>query len=209
MTTALMYCQNEFNTAHDQTRKNKAIFEAFETLKKEIVLLDYIDQISLYSVTTQFLQSLLQTDDVINPLDVFVLNSNTIVDGKNPTLKTVALVLGILAISLAVVTLGLSIGFGVGLLLGLWQTPMLFMASMLAAEVTPVIVASISSATGIAAGLISRFLFFREPGIKGALNNCVEAVKQSHLEAKPESANDDTMVQDGEEEVQPQASVVL
>lgn len=201
MNSALMYCHNEFNKAHETIRKNKAVFEAFEMLGKEIMSLDYIDQINLYSVTTQFLQSLLRKGDAINPLDVFVLCSYSIVDGKNSRLKTVVMALGIIAISLAVVVLGLSIGFGVGVLLGLWQTPMMFMASLLSTEATPVIVASASITAGIGAGFLSRHLFFREPGIKVALNNCVEAVKQSHLSVTLKPANDDAMGQGGDEDL--------
>ncbi len=194
MNAALMYCNNEFERAHEQTRKNKAIFEAFETLATEIKKLDYMQQINLYSVTTQFLESLVKNQgDVINPLDVFILRSDSIVNENQGYLRTIGLLLGVTAISLSVVILGASIGFGVGVLLGLWQTPLIFMAALMAAEPAALIVASVSVAAGAVTGLVSKFLFFRESSIKKALDNSVEEIKKSYLSATFVSANDESM----------------
>ena len=194
MNAALMYCTNEFQKALGQTQRTKTIHDAFEVLAEEIKKLDYITQINMYSVTTQFLESLLKKEtDVINPLDVFMLRLNAIIDEKNSTTKKVVLALGVIAIALSVVILGGAIGFGVGMLLGLWQTPLMFMASLLSAELAPLVTAAASALAGAVSGLASRFLFFREPGVKKAFNHCVDVIKQSHLAALPLSVNEDSM----------------
>jgi hypothetical protein len=181
MNAALMYCNKKFIKSLEHTRKNKLIYEAFNRLETEIKKLNYIDQINLYSATTQYLDSLNDENDSINPMEVFIIRCNSIVPMEEETLKTIGLILGVIALSLSVVILGAAIGIGIGMMLGLWQTSLIFMTSLLAAETAPLIVATASVTSGIGMGLTSGFLFFKEPGVKKALNNCIEAVKQSHL----------------------------
>ncbi|EHL30525.1 hypothetical protein [Legionella drancourtii] len=197
MNAALMYCDNKFKKALTTIHKNKAIYEAFEALEMEIKKMDYLTQLNLYSATTQFLESLIHdSNDSINPLEVFVLRCNSIVDDKHDSLKKIGLALGVIAISIAVVMTGAALGIGIGMMLSMWQTPLMFMTALFAAETAPLIVASSSIAQGIGAGLLSQFLFFKEPKIKKALDNCVDAIKQSHLstiqaeESKEDGFND-------------------
>ncbi len=181
-----MYCNNKFKIALQATHKEKAIYMAFNALEMEIKKLDYMIQLNLYSAATQYLESLIQDpNDSINPLEVFVLRCNSIIDDKHDTIKKTGLALAVIAISLSVVMTGAALGIGIGMLLNLWQTPLMFLASLYAAETASLIVASSSAAAGFGAGLLSQFLFFKEPKIKGALDNCVEAIKESHLSTIP------------------------
>jgi hypothetical protein len=195
MSAALMYCNNKFKKALQTTHKNKAIYEAFNALEMEIKKLDYMVQLNLYSAATQYLESIIQDpNDSINPLEVFVLRCNSIIDDKHDTIKKIGLALAVIAISLSVVMTGAALGIGIGILLSLWQTPLMFMTSLFAAETASLIVASSSAVAGFGAGLLSQFLFFKEPEIKGALDNCVEAIKQSHLsEIQPEEGREDEL----------------
>lgn len=193
MNVALKYCNNKFIYSLNQIKETKAIYAAFEALAKEIKKLNTIDQLNMYSVTTQFLDSLKNKNDSLNPLEVFILRSNSIVDVENETLKTIGLALGIIAISLSVVILSATIGMGIGILLGAWQTSLAFMTALLAVETVPLIVASASVASGIGVGLVSGSSFFKESKVKTALNTCVEAIKQSHLpESHPSEENNTT-----------------
>lgn len=177
-----MYCNNKYNKALKAMYKNKSIYDEFEMLETEIKKLDYITQLNLYSATTQFLESIIQDpNDSINPLEVFILRCNSIVSDPNETIKKIGLALGVIAISISVVVVGAALGVGIGMLLGLWQTPLLFMASLFAAETAPLIVASSSVTAGLGAGLLSQYLFFREPKIQRALGACVDVIKRSHL----------------------------
>lgn len=196
MSAALMYCNNKFKKALQTTHKDKAIYRAFNALEQEIKKLDYMVQLNLYSAATQYLESLIQDpNDSINPLEVFVLRCNSIVDDKHGTIKKIGLALAVIAVSLSVVMTGASLGIGIGILLSLWQTPLMFMTSLFAAETASLIVASSSGVMGFGAGLLSQFLFFKEPKIKGALDNCVEAIKQSQLSTIPfeEGLEDDAL----------------
>ena len=167
MNSALMYCNSRFNKALSQIETRKAIYAAFESLEMEIKKLNYMDQINLYSVAEQFLQSLLNdVHDSINPMEVFILRYECIVNVKNETIKKIGLALGVLAIALSVVVFGGSIGLGIGILMGLWQTLVAFMTCLLAAEMPALIVVSTSAALGVAAGFVSGFMFFKEPSIK-------------------------------------------
>lgn len=186
MSAALMYCNNKYNKALKIIHKNKSIYEAFEVLETEIKKMDTITQLNLYSATTQFLESMVQDpNDSINPLEVFILRCNSIVSDPNEAIKKIGLALGVIAISISVVAAGAALGVGIGMLLGVWQTPLMFMASLLAAETAPLIVASSSVAAGLGAGLLSQYLFFKEPKIRRALDTCVDEIKRSHLSNVP------------------------
>lgn len=193
MKAALMYSDNKFKKALQASQKNKAIYKAFDALEMEIKKLNYMAQINLYSAATQYLVSLVEDpNDSINPLEVFVLRCNSIVDDKHETIKKIGLALAVIAISLSVVMTGAAVGIGIGMLLSLWQTPLMFMASLYAAETAALVVASSSIVAGFGAGLLSQFLFFKEPKIKGAFENCVEEIKQSHLATlQPEEGRGD------------------
>jgi hypothetical protein len=192
MSAALMYCNNRFKKALRTTHKTRVIFDAFTALEQEIKKLDSEAQINLYSVATQFLESLVQDpDDSINPLDVFILRCNSIVGDPHESITKIGLALGVIVISVATVMAGAALGIGIGMMMGLWQTPLLFMAALLAAESSSLVVASASVTSGVGAGLISQFLFFKEPKIKSALNNCVEAIKQSNLSDVSSAENEE------------------
>lgn len=182
MSAALMYCNNKYKKALNTINKNKSIYDAFEVLETEIKKLDYISQLNLYSAATQFLESIVQEpNDSINPLEVFILRCNSIVSDPNETIKKIGLALGVIAISISMVVAGIALGVGIGMLLGSWQTTSMFMASLLAAETAPLIVASSSVASGVAVGFVSQYLFFKEPKIRRALDTCVDEIKRSHL----------------------------
>lgn len=192
MSATLTYCNNKFKKALRTTHKTRVIFDAFTVLEQEIKKLDSETQINLYSVATQFLESLMQDpEDSINPLDVFILRCNSIVGDPHETLTKIGLALGVIVISVATVVTGAALGIGIGMIMGLWQTPLVFMAALLAAESSPLMVASASVASGIGASLISQFLFFKEPKIKSALNTCVEAIKQSNLSDVASTENEE------------------
>jgi hypothetical protein len=121
MSAALMYCNNKFRKALQITHKNMVIYKAFNALESEIKKLDYMVQLNLYSAATQYLESLVQDpNDPINPLEVFVLQCNSIVDDKHETIKKIGLALGVIAISISVVMIGVVLGIGIGMLLSLW-----------------------------------------------------------------------------------------
>lgn len=182
MKAALMYCDNNFKKALQTTHKNKAIYKAFNELEMEIKKLDYMVQLNLYSATTQLLDSLInEPNDSINSLDVFVLRCSFIVDDKHETIKKFGLGIAVIAIYLSVAMSGAAVGIGIGMLLSLWQSPLMFMTSLFAAETASIVVASSSVVAGLGAGLLSQYAFFKEPKIKESLDNCVEAIKKSHL----------------------------
>lgn len=160
--------------------------------EQELKKLDNETQVNLLSVATQFLESLIDDpQDAINPLDVFVLRCNSIVGDSHKPLNTIGLAIGAVVIALAVVASTMALGIGIGMVINLWETPLLFMAALMAAESAPLLVASTSGIAGIGAGLISHYLFFKEPKIKTALNQCVEAVKQSNLTQELIAENDE------------------
>lgn len=181
MTAALMYCNNEFQKTLELTRKRKIIHEAFEAFALEIKNLDEMERIHLYSIATQLLEKQLKGEgDLVNALEVFVLRCDSIID-KNGVATQLGLVLGMLVLSIAVFALCAASGIGLGILLGLWETVELFMASLMVTETAALIVASVSSVAGLGTGFLSGFCFFGEPGITKAVSGCVEAVKQNHL----------------------------
>lgn len=178
MNATLIYCNNKFKKALEANQKTKIIYKAFAALEIEIKKLDFMAQVNLYTAATQLLESLFQNP---NDLIVFILRCEFIL-GKNPeNIRIQHLVLGVLAISLLVVFVSAAVGVGIGMLLARWQSPLLFLTSLLAEETAPLIVAFTSIAAGIVATVVSQFLFFKEPKVKKALVTCVEAVKQNNL----------------------------
>lgn len=199
MSSALLYCTNEYERAHQQIRKNKAIFDAFEVLAIEIAKLSHMEQINLYSVTTQFIESLVkQQVDIVNPIDVFILRSNSIINANTSATKVILLALGIVAISLSVIVSGVALGFGAGLLLGLWSAPLACLAAFMAAEPAAIVIVTVSTVVGIATGFLSKLAFFREPPIKKSLDICIEEIKKSYLPVSLELANEQCLDENAE-----------
>lgn len=177
-----MYCTNKFKKSHTTTRDNKEIYASFEALELEIKKLQPIAQINLYSAATQFLLSLSEDPhDAINPLEVFIYRCDSIIGKNDEAGRKIILALGAIALSLSMMALGAALGVGIGMMLGLWNTPLVFMSALLGTQTAPLVVALTSVSAGIGTGLIAQFMFFKEPGIKTALNHCVETIKQSHL----------------------------
>lgn len=182
MSAALKYCTRKFKKALIAIDKKNEISKAFKLLDVEINKLDYMVQIKLYTASTQLLETLIQnSEDLINPLDIYVLQCNSIINGSNETIVKVGLALAVIAIALSVFVLTAGLGIGIGMLLGLWQTPLIFMTSLFAAEAVSLAVATSSVVAGVGAGFISQYYFFKEPKIKIGLDNCVEAIKHSYL----------------------------
>lgn len=183
--SALAYCQKKYVKSLNglNGKKGKQINESFLVLEQEIKKLDPIVQINLYSVTTQLLDSLLnESHDSINPLDVFNLRCQSILGAKYNTSYYIVQGLSLIAIACAAFVTGGALGIGIGILSGLWQTPLVYMASLIALELPAFGVAALSASLGVGAGIASGFLFFKEPRIVTAINNCIELVKESYLE---------------------------
>ena len=193
MSAALMYCNKKFRNALNAIQERKDIYEAFSLLETQMKQLDYLVQINLYSAATQFMESLIQTpEDSINALDVFDLRCQTILESKYNT--SYYLVLGLAAIGLACATLvvGAAMGIGIGILSGLWQTPMLYMAALMAGEAPALGVAALSSILSIGTGILSAYSFFKEPKIITAKNQCIEVINTNYLtEAVPQAEQEE------------------
>jgi hypothetical protein len=183
MKAALKYCQNRFQKSLNKTKRNKDIYSTFELLELETQKLDMLTQINLYGATTQFLESLVdEPNDLINPLEVFTLRCNFILDNKPTDVKhIIALSLAVMAITLAVFIVAATAGIGLGVLAGIWATPMVFFSSLFASQATAVGVAAGAGALSLGATVGSSILLFKPAKIKKALTNCVESVKESHL----------------------------
>lgn len=183
MSAALMYCNKKFRKALNATQETKGIFDAFNVLEMEINQLDPLVQINVYSAATQFLESLIQDpNDTINPLDVFDLRCRTILESQYNTSYYLVLGLATIGIACATLALGGALGIGIGILSGLWQTPLLYMASLFACELPALGVAALSSSLGVGAGIISGYSFFKEPKIVTAKNHCIDVIKKNYLE---------------------------
>lgn len=179
---AKMYCHKKFRKSLDGVVGKKEVYQSFEALEKEIQKLDLVTQINLYSAVTQFLDSLIQEPtDSINPLEVFNLRCNSILGSKYNANYKIVLGLAVIALSIATVITGGALGIGIGVLYGLWQTPLMFMTSLFAAEAAAVGVAAFSATVGIGVGGLTSYLFFKEPKIKTHLTACIETVKESYL----------------------------
>ncbi|MGC1183154.1 hypothetical protein [Legionella sp.] len=193
MSAALSYCQKKYKKSWNNASNKKTIYDAFERLETEIKKLDEMIQVHLYSAMTQFLDSLIQEpDDPINPLEVFSLRCQSILGYDHESLNKIGLALGVIALSLAVLTTGAALGFGIGVALCLWQTPLMFMTCLLAAEVPAVAVAAASVSAGVGTGILSGWLFFKEPRVKTALSHCIETVKERHLSDKETEINQES-----------------
>lgn len=182
MSAALMYCNKKFRKALNATHERKDIYEAFNQLELEIKQLDYLVQINLYSAATQFIDSLIHDpEDSINAVEVFDLRCRTMLESKYNT--SYYIVFGFAAIGIACATLavGGALGIGIGILSGLWQTPLLYMASLIACELPALGVAALSTTLGIGTGLISAYSFFKEPGVVTAKNQCIDVINTHYL----------------------------
>lgn len=188
MSAALMYCHKKFRKALNTAHERKDIYEAFHQLELEMKQLDYLVQINLYSAATQFIESLLETpEDSINAVEVFDLRCRTILDSQYNTSYYIVLGLTAIAIACATLAVGGALGVGIGMLSGLWQTPLLYMASLMAYEVPALGVAALSTTLGLGTGLISAYSFFKEPGVVTAKNQCIDVINTQYLaESVPE-----------------------
>lgn len=183
--SALAYCQKKYVKSLNglSGKKGKQINESFLVLEQEIKKLDHITQINLYSITTQLLESLInEPHDAINPIDVFNLRCQSILGAKYNTSYYIALGLALIGIACAAIVTGGAIGIGIGILAGLWQTPLICLASLMAFEMPALGVAALSVSLGVGVGVASGFLFFKEPKIVTAKNDCIELVKESYLD---------------------------
>nr|HAT8715181.1 hypothetical protein [Legionella jordanis] len=182
--SALTYCQKKYvkSLSGLSGKKGKQINESFLVLEQEIKKLDPITQINLYSITTQMIESLINDPhDAINPIDVFNLRCQSILGAKYNTSYYITLGLALIGIACAVLVTGGAIGIGIGILVGLWQTPLICLASLMAFEMPALGVAALSISLGVGVGVASGFLFFKEPKIVTAKNDCIELVKESYL----------------------------
>lgn len=183
--SALSYCQKKYlkslNSLNGQ--KGKQISESFKLLEQEIKTLDPIIQINLYSATTHLLDSLInEPNDSINPLDVFYIRCKSIFDTKFNAYYHVVLGLSVVGIACATLVTCGSLGVGIGILSGLWQTPLAFMASLLALELPALAATALTSSLSLGAGFASGYSFFKEPPVVTAMNRCVEVIKESYLD---------------------------
>ncbi len=182
MSTALMYCNNQFKKALKTAENQELIFKSFVALEQEIKRLDEKTQLNLYSSATQFLESMINDpQDSINPLEVFKRRCDSLVGDEHEVAKKMGLALGVVVIALSLVATGVAAGIGIGLLVGFWESALAFLTSLYALQTASLVVAASSITLGLGGGIISGCSFFKEPKIRIALEECVEAVKQSHL----------------------------
>ncbi|MDP3268075.1 MAG: hypothetical protein Q8M40_03415 [Legionella sp.] len=194
MSTALMYCNNQFKKALKTAENQELIFKSFAALEQEIKRLDEKTQLNLYSSATQFLESMINDpQDSINPLEVFRRRCESLVGDEHEVAKKVGLALGVVVIALSLMATGVAAGLGIGLLVGFWESAFAFLASLYALQTASLSVAASSLTLGLGGGIISACSFFKEPKIKSALENCVEAVKQSHLSVVPQDVIGDVV----------------
>ena len=177
MNTAVKYCHNRFQKTLSQI-KAKDIHTAFARFSLEVQKLDKLTQIHLYSATTQFLDSLInEPKNLINPLEIFTLRCQSIIDHKQEKHKVVYS-LAVIAIALAGLIMGIGAGIGLGMLTGLWATPLVFFNCLWAAKGAAVAVAAGSGLISLGSACIASFLLFKQPKIKTALTECIETVKE-------------------------------
>ncbi|MFJ1270101.1 hypothetical protein ACD661_16200 [Legionella lytica] len=182
MSAALMYCHKKFRKALNTAHERKDIYEAFHQLELEMKQLDQLVQINLYSAATQFIESLIEAPEYsINAVEVFDLRCRTILDSQYNTSYYIVLGLSAIVIACATLAIGGALGIGIGMLSGLWQTPLLYMASLMAYEVPAVSVAALSTTLGFGTGLISAYSFFKEPGVVTAKNHCIDVINANYL----------------------------
>lgn len=182
MNAALMYCTNKYKKAIEMPHVTRSMNESFKALDAAIHELDAPTQINLYSITMQLIETIRnEPNNVINPLDVFIIQCESVLNGNTSALKTIGLAVGVIAIAIATLALGVGLGLGVGILAGVWSTPLVFLSSLMAAQTTAVVAASASVVTGIGAGIVSGCHFFKTPKINTAINVCIEQVKEGQL----------------------------
>ena len=181
MNAALKYCHNKFQKTLT-TVKTKEIHHSFELLAIEIQKLDTLSQIHLYSATSQFLEQLIkEPQDLVNPLDVFTLRCSSLIDHKYNINQKLIFGLAIVAISLAVLIVSCAAGIGIGVLAGLWATPMLFLNALFSAHLAAITVSAVSSALSIGSAAVSSYFFFKKPQIKTVLSDCINSIKETQL----------------------------
>lgn len=182
MNAAVKHCALQYKKNLSNKHLEKTIYGSFVKLEEEIKNLNYIDQINLYSIASQLLDSLVkQPNNAINALEVFNLRCQTVVGNENSLLNTICLGLGALVITIAVLTVSMVIGIGIGMLMGLWQFSSAFLASLVALETPAVVATATSVGLGLAVSGALTYSFFQPSKITSAVNNCVEAVKESYL----------------------------
>lgn len=105
------------------------------------------------------------------------------------------IVLGLAVVGIACATLVTcgALGVGLGILSGLWQTPLAFLASLLAYELPAIGVAALSTSVTFITGLTSGFTFFKEPKVVVAMNHCIEVIKESYLEENSEAVEQEEL----------------
>lgn len=195
--SALTYCQTKYVKSLKglNGKKENHIKESFEALGHEIKKLDPMVQINLYSATTQLLDALVnETNDSINPLDVFHLRCQSILNEKYNASYHIVLGLTVIVIACAALVMGGTLGIGIGVLAGLWQTPLVYMASLLVCELPALGVAALSTLLSIGAGVSSGYFFFKEPKVKTEIQRCIEVIKESYLEENPEETEQEELV---------------
>ena len=189
MNAALMYCTNKYKRTIEMSHVTRSMNESFKALDAAIQELDAPTQINLYSITMQLIETIRnEPNNVINPLDVFIIQCESVLNGNKSALKTIGLAVGVVAIAIATLALGVGLGLGVGMLAGVWSTPLVFLSSLMAAQTTAVVAASAGVITGVGAGIVSGCQFFKTPKINTALTACIEQVKESQL-SKDEELN--------------------
>lgn len=183
----LLYCHNKFKKSLANIKERDLIKKSFVELEREIQKLNPLMQIDLYSATTQFLDSMInEPQDTLNPLEVFHLRCQSILSSNFNAYHKIILGLTAVAISLAAVVLGITAGVCIGVYLGLWQTPLIFMAALTAAELPALLVVSAGTLIGVGASVVSGMMLFKEPKVSLEVRNCIDAVKQSYLMDEPE-----------------------
>lgn len=181
--SAVAYCQKKYAKTLNGLKKGQQLNEAFIVLEREIKKLDSITQINLYSATTQLLDSLINEPlDAINPLDIFYLRCQSALEAEYTTSYHIVLGLAVIGITCAGLVTGGALGIGIGILAGLWQTPLIYMASLLACELPALGFAALSTSFGIGTGIVSGYFFFKEPKVETAMKHCIEVIKESYIE---------------------------
>ncbi|MFT4058923.1 MAG: hypothetical protein QM652_05180 [Legionella sp.] len=182
MSAALSYCQNKFQKSLNKSKNKQGIYASFEYLDAEIKKLDALTQMHLYSAATQFLDSLVEEpNDLINPLELFTYRCHSILDARYNGTHYLVLGLTVLAISLALLITGATLGIGLGILSGFWSTPMAYLSALGALELPALGIAATAGVLSLGGLVTSSILLFKTPKIKTALSQSIEAVKESQL----------------------------
>lgn len=182
MSSAVKHCALQYKKVLNDKHLEQSIHQAFVALEEEIKKLRAIEQINLYSIASQFLDSLLfEPNSTINAMEVFHLRCQSIIGSEHETLKTICLGLAAIAISVAVLSTCIATGVGIGMLMGIWQFPTAYLASILALETPALLVTSVSAGVTMVVGSAVSFSFFQPARITTAVERCIEVVKECHL----------------------------